>query len=224
MHGPNCEESPWSANILSGNARDLTWQRVRRWRYLIAELFDSSLCPNPKTGIEQISFTVSNEMNDVLSAKISPELYLLLGWIMDKLGWEFSDKQLTFSDKGFLGAFNDLNGNTIKLLIGKAKDRSSRIDPELGISSVNIVVRGASNQRYSMEIRRLPNCDFCEIETKSISGKQEHDFCEYSVRRVSFPKQSFAEIVLAEITAGARSRNFGPAYRMAYQLAEKLKF
>ncbi|MCC6931946.1 MAG: glucose-6-phosphate dehydrogenase assembly protein OpcA [Deltaproteobacteria bacterium] len=214
----------WPCNVISGNARDLTWQRVRRWRYLIAELFDSSLCLDPKRGVEEISFIVNNNIEDVISPKVSPEVYLLLGWIMDKLEWKLTDKQLLLTEKEVLGSFYDIDGRPVKLCINKAQKINSSLNDQLRISGITMIVRGEVGHRYAMEVRREIDEGYCEIETKSISGKQEQDFCEYSVRRIAFPRQSLTEIVLAEVTAGARSRNFGPAYRMALLLAERLKF
>ena len=156
--------------------RDLNWQRIRRWRDLIAEQFDSSICEEPLKNVLKVELISEGQI-------VSAASILLAGWISDKLLWRIqtalSDTMGTFCVK----LFNEF-GSQVEIEFRRAESNEANAG---NLRKVVFFVKDPIGNSHRISVERDFVGEVAELQTRQLSCEEGSSVvCEFSACKASF--------------------------------------
>jgi len=174
-------------NLVSFRSKYLAWLRIARWRNAISEQFDATYSLQALEGLERISIEISG-------TEIQDETLFLVSWILDCLGYRI-DKNEPIGDKKSFEIVLLKEGRQPAILELSFNAKSGLC----GISKIGFYMQGDHGKNYVIESSYNSAEHTMQISTygdHNSSEEQEHETCEFYVRKVNCEALSESELVV----------------------------
>ncbi|MDD5544518.1 MAG: glucose-6-phosphate dehydrogenase assembly protein OpcA [Acidobacteriia bacterium] len=187
---------------------DMAWHRLRQWRELMAQFFDSPVLFAHLSHIENV--VVEFNPRATPGGTVPPQAFLLAGWLASRLGWQLQDSRSTGEGTQFRLKRKHSRTN-ISILLRPAKAPaelaghlvSFELSSEKGWSTTFRIARGES-----------PHCAQTEI-----SFGQSPPFR----RTVPLPIHTEVELLARQLDIFGHDSIYEEAIAMAARLVDSMK-
>lgn len=196
---------------------DVTWQRIKRWRSLIAEGFDAERLTTLADSISRITLRCQSSADAIRKGALPGDALLLAGWILGSIGCEVN--------RG--SASQTISGFSIDCSAGKGKLTVEFVGAPLAtwgeekstVSQVEILAE--TNECVArLNLERQVERGNAEISTGVTSREGCGSSCEFAARNAPFISQGFEDLVLANVISRRGDRSYFWALALSQKLAE----
>ena len=194
---------------------DVTWQRIRRWRSLIAEGFDADRLSDSADSISRITITCQRDSEAIRHGRIPGDALFLGSWILSSLAVvKAGAASQTLGGVQFECKRGD---NPLVLeFVGTIKPDFSA---EKGTISVVEILSEKSGSVARLNIERRTARRTAEVSTGVTGTECSDSSCEFNVRNAPFLSQPFHDLVLGNVVSRRGEayylKTLEPAMRLA---------
>ena len=203
--------------------RDSNWSRLKRWRSLVAEQFDSTLFADGLTDISSIKLYSTATEKEIKSGNLPAETILLAGWFFKSLGINSIKLTKTGSDAPVAIACEGVTGSAPLLEFFVAPpEMISKRKATRQLVGVKVTLLSSGMPAHFSLVRRAGE-SFAQITAEFRSGKSaETGSCDFMARKVPFPSESLENIVRADIVSYGETDELRQVTTQALTICELL--